>query len=89
MKELIIDGKFMQSKEAMYTHLTRVFSLPNYFGNNLDALWDVLNENVEPTQIHFIHTNLTREYLGAYGENLIKMFKQLEVENKNYHICFN
>lgn len=88
MKELIIDGKFMQSKEAMYVHLTRVFSLPSYFGNNLDALWDVLTENEEPTQIDFINVDSTREYLGTYGENLINLFERLEIENENYRIIF-
>ena len=88
MKELIIDGKFMQSKEAMYVHLTRVFSLPSYFGNNLDALWDVLNENNEPTQITFLNVDLTRKYLGSYGESFISLLKKLEQENEFYKICF-
>lgn len=88
MKELIIDGKMMQSKGAMYTHLTRVFSLPSYFGNNLDALWDILTENDEPTEISFINVDLTREYLGNYGENLLGLLKRLAQENKNYTICF-
>lgn len=88
MRELIVDGKFMQSQEAMYRHLARVFSLPCYFGNNLDALWDVLTENDEPTQIDFINTDFTREYLGAYGENLINLLERLEIENENYRISF-
>ena len=88
MKELIIDGKFMQSKEEMYVHLTRVFSLPSYFGNNLDALWDVLNENNEPTQITFLNVDLTRKYLGSYGESFISLLNKLEQENEYYKICF-
>lgn len=88
MRELIVDGKLMQSKEALYVHLNRVFSFPSYFGNNLDALWDVLTENEEPTQINFVNTDLTRKYLGNYGENLIRLFESLAVKNKNYTICF-
>lgn len=88
MKELIVDGRFMQSRKAMYVHLTRVFSLPSYFGNNLDALWDVLTESDEATQITFINTDLTLKYLGNYGENLIGLLKKLEVENENYRIFF-
>lgn len=89
MRELTIDGKFMQSKKAMYLHLTRVFSLPSYFGNNLDALWDVLTENEEETQVNFINANLARENLGAYGEKLLSLFEKLEGDYENYTIDFN
>lgn len=87
MRELTVDGKFMQSKEAMYVHLTRVFSLPSYFGNNLDALWDVLTESKELTQINFVNADTARKYLGDYGEKLIDLFEKLK-EYENYTINF-
>lgn len=87
MKELTIDGKYMKSKEAMYVHLTRVFSLPSYFGNNLDALWDILTESEESTKINFLNVDLTRKYLGDYGERLIGLLEKL-AEYDNYTITF-
>lgn len=78
----------MHSKESMYTHLARVFSLPHYFGNNLDALWDWLNENNEPTKIEFSNVELTEKYLGSYGKKFIDLLEKLEKENTNYIICF-
>lgn len=88
MKELIIDGRLMQSKEALYTHLTRVFSLPSYFGKNLDALWDVLTESDEPTQINFLNADLARTYLGDYGDRLIALLEKLAQEHGQYTIYF-
>lgn len=89
MRLLTLDGKYMGSKELMYTHLNRVFSFPSYFGNNLDALWDFLNENDEPTKIEFINRDLAREYLGSYGESLVNLLKKLEQETTNYTVCFH
>jgi len=88
MKELIIDGQQMTSKNALYTHLDRVFAFPHYFGNNLDALWDVLSAKNEPTVIYFKHTEKLINQMDSYGEKLVQLFRQLEQENNNYTIYF-
>ena len=84
MKSLVIDGQFMNSKKSLYRHLEHVFSLPCYFGNNLDALWDILNEEKEETEIIFINTNQAHEKLGSYGEKLIQLLEKLSLDNSNY-----
>lgn len=78
----------MHSKEALYTHLSRIFSFPNDFGNNLDALWDVLNENDEPTTIEFLNVAEAEEHLGDYGEKLVTLLRKLEQENEYYMVRF-
>lgn len=88
MRVLTINGKYMKSKEAMYIHLTRVFSFPNYFGHNLDALWDLLNEVDEPTVIEFKNVDLALDNLGDYGEKLLQVFTRLEEENDCYRIYY-
>lgn len=85
---MIIDGELMESKDALYAHLNRVFAFPLDFGNNLDALWDALNEENEKTTIEFVHTNKAIDYLGDYGERLIELLKKLEKENEHYKIRF-
>ncbi|HLR88971.1 MAG TPA: barstar family protein [Atopostipes sp.] len=88
MKTMVIDGDFMATKDLMYAHLNRVFSFPSYFGNNLDALWDVLNEASEPTTVEFTHVNAVVEHLGTYGEKLIELFHKLDEENNCYQVNF-
>lgn len=88
MRTMVIDGDFMATKDLMYTHLNRVFSFPAYFGNNLDALWDVLNEAGEPATIEFTHVNAVIEHLGSYGEKLVELFHKLDEENDYYTINF-
>lgn len=76
----------MTSKQSFYRHLDQVFSLPDYFGNNLDALWDVLNEEKEASCIIFLNSKQANKNLGAYSERLIDLLKQLAKENKNYRL---
>lgn len=40
----ILDGSRMRTLEAVYTELASQFSFPEYFGHNLDALWDCLTD---------------------------------------------
>lgn len=86
MRILTLDGNLMTSKKSMYNHLARVFSLPSYFGNNLDALWDLLNETNEPTKIVFLNVNQALEKLGSYGESFIRLLEKLEIKNNCYTI---
>ena len=41
---IIIDLKDLESAEEFYKRLGEQIELPDYFGNNLDALHDVLGE---------------------------------------------
>ena len=40
----VIDGKASQTEEMLYEQLESAFQLPDYFGKNLDALYDCLND---------------------------------------------
>lgn len=76
----------MDSKESLYLHLKQVFSLPSYFGNNLDALWDILNEEKEETEIIFLNTKQAVDKLGSYAEQLLQLLKKLAKENNHYNL---
>ncbi len=83
MKEIILDCKEMTSKSATYEYISKEMSFPKFFGNNLDALYDVLSVWSEKTSITFINCNYLYEYLGEYGLRIIDVFKEVEEENSN------
>ena len=56
-------------------------SLPDYYGNNLDALYDVLTEQGEPWDIEIVFMNETEERLGAYLLTMKRMCEAVEEEN--------
>lgn len=84
----MIDGARMQSKEALYKHLNRFLCFPEHFGYNLDALWDILTEENEPTHIHFQHVDAFLEEMGSYGEKLVRIFERLNERTDNYTVTF-
>ncbi|GAA2995100.1 barstar family protein [Actinokineospora diospyrosa] len=42
--EYVIDGTAIRSKRAMFTTLASALSFPDWFGHNLDALYDCLTD---------------------------------------------
>lgn len=78
MKTIVIDFNEIKEIEDFYTIIKRELNLPEYFGNNLDALYDVLTSEWEmPLQIKFEH--LSPLQLIQF-EALINTLKEIELE---------
>ncbi len=88
MKEVILDGRLLTTKNRLYDAFEEAFHLPDHFGRNLDALWDVLNEETEPTVIHFTHVHKYLEEMDGYSEQVIRMFTTLDQLNDQYEVKF-
>jgi len=73
MKEYILDGNMMKDKESTHLYLKEVFKFPEYYGKNLDALYDLLTE-MGDVKITIKNSKQIKNYLSEYGEDLIKTF---------------
>lgn len=71
----------MHHRDQVHAYLKKQFRMPDYQGNNLDALWDVLYHNQAIEKITIIHSNTLISNLGQYGESLIKLFSDLQEMN--------
>ena len=74
MEFIIIDGRRMTSVEATHKYLARTLRLPEYYGNNLDALHDCLTDLSRDVWIILINGDFMDESLGAYAEKLRRVF---------------
>lgn len=83
MNDLIIDGRSMGTKEMAHLHLKWALKAPEYYGKNLDALWDVLSTYDKAINISLINKECLIEDLGDYGESIIQVFEDAEKENEN------
>lgn len=77
-RRIHLNGKRMITKEVTHSYLKRKFSLPDYYGRNLDALWDLLSTHLKDTEIQLVHEEALRKNLGSYGQKLLVLFEDLE-----------
>ena len=79
MKSVILDAKKMVEKENMHEYFAKKFDLPEYYGKNLDALFDCLCEINEPTLIKIKNENALDK---STKENLVALFYDVCAENE-------
>ncbi len=86
---IIIEGRNIVNKETLWEEMHRNMQLPKYFGNNLDALADVLSEQKEKMQIEIIDAKMIEENLGNYGSKFLKVLEQFCIVRKKKNTNIN
>jgi ribonuclease inhibitor len=88
MNKVILNGKRMITKEKTHAYLKRKFDFPDYYGRNLDALWDLLSVWDKELLIVIINKADVIENLNSYGNSLLKLFSELDEENRNISVRY-
>lgn len=83
MKKIMINSADLIDQETTHAILKETLQLPEYYGNNLDALWDLLSTNTSRQMIIIQNPHLMSQQLGKYGVKLLKLFIRLKRVNKN------
>lgn len=77
----------MITRSKLHEELKNKLELPDYYGNNLDALWDMLTGYLKmPLTIVFINFKMCRKNLGNYANDLLLVFNQAENEIDGFEI---
>ena len=82
MKEIRLNGSKMLDKASTHDYLKQKLTLPDYYGENLDALWDCIVTDFSPKKITIYNPAAIIENLGPYGESIINLFEQAAEENE-------
>lgn len=82
MRVVRLDGAAMTTVDKVHATLQKEMGFPDYYGNNLDALWDMLSEESEEVHIILEREEAMKKLLGAYVEELIRVFREAETENE-------
>ncbi|QVK17623.1 barstar family protein [Mycoplasmatota bacterium] len=78
-----LDGNELTTKNKFHDYLKHNISLPDYYGNNLDALWDILCSYSEKLHIIIYNKKQLIKNLGDYGNSIIELFEDAVNENNN------
>lgn len=73
----------MTSKKSAHLYIKRKLSFPSYYGNNLDALWDILSTISEQVEILLFNKEQLDINLESYTNGLISVFKEAAELNSN------
>ena len=79
MKTIRVDFSKCENSEQMHEQLRRALNLPEYYGGNLDALWDVLT-GLPYKGKHFIITLPDAESdIASYADSICDIFREAGV----------
>lgn len=75
MTVIILDGSSMHEPDDFYAQIRQHEATPEWFGGNLDALFDLLIAIwPKPIRVEWHNHVLARDVLGSYYERLVTVF---------------
>ena len=80
MEKIDLDGRKLQRTEAGHDYIQSVLHFPEYYGKNLDALYDLLTEIGSGTEIIISHSD-------DMDAMFRKVFLNAGIENECLNIC--
>lgn len=87
-KVFYIDLKGIITKDELHERLAEILPLPDYYGGNLDALYDVLTEQSEKWNLIFYNTCDLARKMPEYFGKLCKMALRAMEETEDLNIRF-
>lgn len=87
MNEIILDFSGIKSLWTLHEYFKEIFQLPEYYGRNMDALWDcLLYYYDEPTTIILKHLEKIPSEMSEAVETMLALFMELQKEDENITI---
>ncbi len=85
VKRCTLNGNTISSLNDFYDQISSLKDIPEHFGRNLDALWDVLSADVEgPLEIIWGNAATSKKMMGRDFDRVIKLLRNLEKERNDF-----
>ncbi|NAW51434.1 barnase inhibitor [Elizabethkingia argentiflava] len=86
MREIYIDFSQIADYEEFYAQLKEKLALPDYFGDNLDALYDTISGEISlPLHLEFV--NLSVDQLETF-EDLLQTLEDAEENVSDFSFTY-
>lgn len=85
-----LEGLKIVDEDSLHRELGLKLNLPEYYGHNLDALWDCLTSWVDlPINIVWKNHDVSQKNLGNYFDKVIKLFLEIHEEDDRFTFILN
>ena len=79
-RRITLDAARMTDKLSLHTYLREQMELPDHYGENLDALYDVLTDIGVETEIRLDHGDAL-QHTSPFGRTVLRVFREAAQEN--------
>ncbi len=82
--EIKLNGKIILTEYYFHNQIAKLLKLEEYYGNNLDALWDVLTIDVErPINLVWYNSTISRKNLSRETfKRIVKVLQDVQMWDK-------
>lgn len=81
---IILDASKLRERIPAHDYLKEALALPDYYGRNLDALYDCLTE-LDETEIRFVNLE---EAGDSYFSRILSVFQEARDQNPRLHLSY-
>lgn len=92
MYKFVIEGEKITKKAEFFESVSAQIPLPEWFGKNLDALYDVITCDLLPkgnAEAEIVNLKALRKNLGSYADALISMLSDIAAGDKRFELVIN
>ena len=82
-RQIFLDCRRLTERRSAHEYLEEVLDFPEYYGMNLDALYDCAS-TMQDMEVHLFYWHLMIEQLGNYGQLVIETLSEAAQENPGF-----
>ncbi|WP_458119318.1 barstar family protein [Paenibacillus sp. Z6-24] len=87
MKTVWLNGEEFSTIQELHEQLKEKLELPEFYGGNLDALWDCLTGMIElPLELRWTNYEVSQERLGDQAERVRSLLEEAEEEGIGFRV---
>ena len=80
-----IDGDTIETATDFHRAFASVLGIQRYYGENLNALWDVLSTDVEgPVTLTWKNSGKSKQVLGADFDAIVDVLRRVELQDEEF-----
>ncbi|WP_374334309.1 barstar family protein [Leeia sp.] len=82
-----IDGLNIFSEMDFHRAISQGLNLSSYYGNNLDALWDILSTDIErPVLLIWNHSSISKNSMPDDFDKIITVLRKIEHQDAQWNL---